>query len=142
MKEILLKLDLIYSKIGYILACLSSYSSLNLSKRINEINSKIFLIKKSLLEEKYYVDIRDVIELRNYLKELKNRLPNDEKVLLDGHKIACLLFEISIEIKLLILKIDIEYNDIIEYLTLASQYLYDCGRIVNIEILCFENIIK
>lgn len=142
MKEILLKLDLIYSKIGYILACLSSYSSLNLSKRINEINSKIFLIKKSLLEEKDYVDIRDVIELRNYLKELKNRLPNDEKVLLDGHKIACLLFEISIEIKLLILKIDIEYNDIIEYLTLASQYLYDCGRIVNIEILCFENIIK
>ena len=142
MKEILLKLDLIYSKIGYILACLSSYSSLNLSKRINEINSKIFLIKKSLLEEKYYVDIRDVIELRNYLKELKNRLQNDEKVLLDGHKIACLLFEISIEIKLLILKIDIEYNDIIEYLTLASQYLYDCGRIVNIEILCFENIIK
>ena len=142
MKEILLKLDLIYSKIGYILACLSSYSSINLSKRINEINSKIFLIKKSLLEEKYYVDIRDVIELRNYLKELKNRLPNDEKVLLDGHKIACLLFEISIEIKLLILKIDIEYNDIIEYLTLASQYLYDCGRIVNIEILCFENIIK
>lgn len=142
MKEILLKLDLIYSKIGYILACLSSYSSLNLSKRINEINSKIFLIKKSLSEEKDYVDIRDVIELRNYLKELKNRLPNDEKVLLDGHKIACLLFEISIEIKLLILKIDIEYNDIIEYLTLASQYLYDCGRIVNIEILCFENIIK
>ena len=142
MKEILLKLDLIYSKIGYVLACLSSYSSLNLSKRINEINSKIFLIKKSLLEEKDYVDIRDVIELRNYLKELKNRLSNDEKVLLDGHKIACLLFEISIEIKLLILKIDIEYNDIIEYLTLASQYLYDCGRIVNIEILCFENIIK
>ena len=142
MKEILLKLDLIYSKIGYVLACLSSYSSLNLSKRINEINSKIFLIKKSLLEEKDYVDIRDVIELRNYLKELKNRLSNDEKVLLDGHKIACLLFEISIEIKLLILKIDIEYNDIIEYLTLASQYLYECGRIVNIEILCFENIIK
>ena len=29
-------------------------------------------------------------------------------------------------------------EDIIEYLSLASKYLHICGRIVNIEILCFE----
>lgn len=139
MDEILLKLDLIYSKIGYILACLNSYNSLNLSKRINIINGKIYLIKKSLLHDKEYIDIRDVLEIRNDLNEIEKSLNNDIQVLLDGHKIACLLFEVSVEIKLLILKFNNKYEDMIEYLTLASKYLYDCGRIINIEVLCFEN---
>ena len=52
--KLILKLELIHSKIGYILACLSSYSSLDLSKRINEINDAINLIIKSYIENKQY----------------------------------------------------------------------------------------
>jgi hypothetical protein len=137
--KLILKLELIHSKIGYILACLSSYSSLDLSKRIIEINEHIELINKTFKEQKNYIDVRNVIKLREQLKELKTRLNNDDEVSLQGHKIACLLFEVSMEIKMLILDIDASYDDIIEYLSLASQYLYDCGRIINIEILCFEN---
>ena len=37
-----------------------------------------------------------------------------------------------------ILDIEIDNEEVNEYLTLASKYLYDCGRIVNNEILCFE----
>ena len=90
-------------------------------------------------QTKRYNDVRNVIKLREQLKELKTRLNDDDEVSLQGHKIACLLFEVSMEIKMLILDIDASYDDIIEYLSLASQYLYDCGRIINIEILCFEN---
>ena len=72
--ENILMLDLIYSKIGYILACLSSYSSLDLSKRIIDINKSVYLIKKSLIDEKEYVDIRNVISLREHLKQLKTRV--------------------------------------------------------------------
>ena len=140
MKErYILKLNIIHSKIGYILACLSSYSSLDLSKRIIEINEHIELINKTFKEEKNYIDVRNVIKLREHLKELKTRLTDDVEVSLQGHKIACLLFEVSMEIKMLILDIDSSYDDIIEYLSLTSQYLYDCGRIINIEVLCFEN---
>ena len=49
--KLILSLDLIYSKIGYVLACLASYSSLDLSKRINEINDAINLIIKSYIEK-------------------------------------------------------------------------------------------
>ena len=135
----ILWLNKIHSKIGYILAHLSSYSSLDLSKRIIEINEHIELINKTFKEQKNYIDVRNVIKLREQLKELKTRLNDDDEVSLQGHKIACLLFEVSMEIKMLILDIDASYDDIIEYLSLASQYLYDCGRIINIEILCFEN---
>ena len=137
--ENILMLDLIYSKIGYILACLSSYSSLDLSKRINEINDGINLLIKSYIENKNYIDIRHVINFREKLKELESRLGNDEKVSLQGHKIACLLFEISVEIKMLLLDFNIDNEEFNEYLTLASKYLYDCGRIINIQILCFED---
>ena len=136
----ILMLDLIYSKIGYILACLSSYSSLDLSKRIIDINKSVYLIKKSLIDEKEYVDIRNVISLREHLKQLKTRVPEEKDVALDGHKIACLLFEVSTLIKMLVAKFDKTKEDIIEYLLLTSEYLYTCGRIINIEILCFENI--
>ena len=138
--ENILMLDLIYSKIGYILACLSSYSSLDLSKRIIDINKGIYLIKKSLIDEKEYVDIRNVISLREHLKQLKTRVSEEKDVALDGHKIACLLFEVSTLIKMLVAKFDKTKEDIIEYLLLTSEYLYTCGRIINIEILCFENI--
>ena len=138
--ENILMLDLIYSKIGYILACLSSYSSLDLSKRIIDINKSVYLIKKSLIDEKEYVDIRNVITLREHLKQLKTRIPEEKDVALDGHKIACLLFEVSTLIKMLVAKFDKTKEDIIEYLLLTSEYLYTCGRIINIEILCFENI--
>ncbi len=140
--KLILSLDLIYSKIGYVLACLASYSSLDLSKRINDINQQIYLIKKSLLENKDYVDIRNVIDLREKLKELKKRLPNEKEVTLQGHKIACLLFEVSTYIKLTILDFDKTKEDMIEYLSLSSEFLHDCGRIINIEILCFENTIN
>ena len=138
--ENILMLDLIYSKIGYVLACLSSYSSLDLSKRIIDINKSVYLIKKSLIDEKEYVDIRNVISLREHLKQLKTRVSEEKDVALDGHKIACLLFEVSTLIKMLVAKFDKTKEDIIEYLLLTSEYLYTCGRIINIEILCFENI--
>ena len=138
--ENILMLDLIYSKIGYILACLSSYSSLDLSKRIIDLNKSVYLIKKSLIDEKEYVDIRNVISLREHLKQLKTRVSEEKDVALDGHKIACLLFEVSTLIKMLVAKFDKTKEDIIEYLLLTSEYLYTCGRIINIEILCFENI--
>ena len=140
--ENILMLDLIYSKIGYILACLSSYSSLDLSKRIIDINKSVYLIKKSLIDEKEYVDIRNVISLREHLKQLKTRVSEEKDVALDGHKIACLLFEVSTYIKLIMLEIDKTKEDILEYLSLSSEYLHDCGRIINIEILCFENTIN
>ena len=136
--KLTLSLDLITSKIGYVLANLTSYSSLDLSKGINEINQHIYLIKKSLVESKDYVDIRNVINLRENLNKLQNRLTNDQEVLLQGHKIACLLFEVATLINLVILDFDNSKEDMIEYLTLASKYLHTCGRIVNIEILCFE----
>ena len=138
--ENILMLDLIYSKIGYILACLSSYSSLDLSKRIIDINHNLYLIKKTLLENIDYLDIRNVISLREHLKQLKTRVSEEKDVALDGHKIACLLFEVSTLIKMLVAKFDKTKEDIIEYLLLTSEYLYTCGRIINIEILCFENI--
>ena len=138
--KLILSLDLIYSKIGYVLACLASYSSLDLSKRIIDINKSIYLIKKSLIDEKEYVDIRNVISLREHLKQLKTRVLEEKDVALDGHKIACLLFEVSTLIKMLVAKFDKTKEDIIEYLLLTSEYLYTCGRIINIEILCFENI--
>ena len=138
--ENILMLDLIYSKIGYILACLSSYSSLDLSKRIIDINHNLYLIKKTLLENIDYLDIRNVISLREHLKQLKTRVLEEKDVALDGHKIACLLFEVSTLIKMLVTKFDKTKEDIIEYLLLTSEYLYTCGRIINIEILCFENI--
>ena len=137
--KLILKLELIHSKIGYILACLSSYNSLDLSKRINEINDGINLLIKSYIENKNYIDIRHVISFREKLKELETRLGNDEKVSLQGHKIACLLFEVSVEIKMLLLDFNINNEEFNEYLTLASKYLYDCGRIINIQILCFED---
>lgn len=133
-----LRLDLINCKISYILTCLTSYASLDLSKRIYDINQKIFLIKKSLIDQKEYVDIRNVIELRDQLKEIIKRVENDNEVFLSGHKIACLLFEASIEIKLFNNEFEI-LNDFKEYLLLASQYLYYCARVVNIELLCYEN---
>ncbi len=135
-----LNLDRLYSKIGYILACLSSYSSLDLSKRIYEINQNIHLIKKSCIEKKEYIDIRNVIAFRSQLAELEKRLPNDAKVTFDGHKISCLLFEVSIELKLLISQFsNFLPEDMKEYLEIASKYLYDCGRIVNIELLSYDN---
>ena len=135
MNKQIIYVDLIHSKIAYILALLASYSSLDLTKRINDINDDIDKIKKSFLEEKNHVDVRDVIKLRNNLKELKSRLNDDIIVSLKGHKIACLLFEVYSLIKLFVC----EYPDIIkEYLLLASEYLYTSGRIVNNETLCYE----
>ena len=104
-EQLSLSFDLIYSKIGYILACLASYTSLDLSKRIVDINNHIHLIKKSFIDDKEYVDIRNVITLREQLKQLKTRIQNEDDVALDGHKIACLLFEVSTYIKMIILQI-------------------------------------
>ena len=137
-EKLILSLDLINSKLGYILASLTSFTSLDLSKGINEIHQHIELINKSLKDNKEYVDIRNVINLRENLKKLKDRLPNEENISLKGHRIACLLFEVATLIKLATLDFKLSYEDMIEYLTLASEYLYCCGRIVNIEILCFE----
>lgn len=139
-EKLTLSFDLINSKLGYILANLASLTSLDLSKGINEINQHIYLIKKSLIDNKEYVDIRNVINLRENLQKLENRLNSDKQVLLQGHRIACLLFEVATLIKLAILEMDNSKEDMIEYLSLSSKYLYDCGRIVNIEILCFESI--
>ena len=138
MDEYLLKLELINCKIGYVLACLTNYSSSNLSKTIIQINDDISLIKNSLIDNKDYLDIRDVIELRNALKELEKKV-DDEKVSLFGHKIACLLFEISTLIKLFILEFQDLKQDFKEYLEIASKYLYYCGKIINIEILYYKN---
>ena len=138
MNKQIIYVDLIHSKIAYILALLASYSSLDLSKRINDINDDIDKIKKSFLEEKNYVDVRDVIKLRNNLKELKSRLSDDIIVSLKGHKIACLLFEVYSLIKLFVCEYPDINEDIKEYLLLASEYLYTSGRIVNNETLCFE----
>ena len=137
-EKLILSLDLINCKLGYILASLASFTSLDLSKGINEIHQHIELINKSLIDGKEYVDIRNVINLRENLKKLKNRLPNEESVSFKGHRIACLLFEVATLIKLVILDFDESYADMIEYLSLASEYCYCGGRIVNIEILCFE----
>ena len=68
------------------------------AKNINDIGSiawktthgKHLAEFKSLLEEKNFLDVRDVIKLRNNLKELKSRLNDDIQVSLEGHKIACL----------------------------------------------------
>lgn len=138
MDKIVLYIDLIHSKISYIIAMLSSYSSLDLSKRINEINSDIDLIKKSILNNKQYIDIRNVLKLKEKLKELKGRLNDDIEVSLQGHKIACLFFECSTIIKIVINEVSLN-EDYKEYLLITSEYLYNCGRIVNNEILCFEN---
>ena len=95
MKEIIY-LDIIYSKISYILACLNSYTSLDLSKRIKNINDNIYLIKKGIIDNKAYVDIRNVISLREDISLLSTRIKNiDDRVLLEGHKTSCLLFEAS-----------------------------------------------
>lgn len=138
MDKQLLMIDLIHSKLAYILASLTSYSSLDLSKRINDINDDIDLIKKSILDNKMYIDIRDVISLRNDLKELKGRLDDDIKVSLQGHKIACLLFEISTLMRIFIVENESINEDFKEYLSLASEYMYNCGRIVNQHTICFE----
>ena len=132
-----LQLDLIHSKIAFVLANLASYSFLDLSKRIDEIMHYIDKIKQSLIDNKRYVDIRDVIKLREELKKLETKL-DDVQVSLQGHKIACLLFEVSTLINIFILDFDYD-EDMKEYLELASKYLFDCGRIINIEILCFED---
>ena len=68
MNKEILYIDLIHSKIGYILACLSSYSSLDLSKRINDINNEIDLIKKTLIDNNLHkfnirLDIKLLITL-------------------------------------------------------------------------------
>ncbi|MDY2888444.1 MAG: hypothetical protein SOU19_02655 [Candidatus Caccosoma sp.] len=132
-------LDIIYSKISYILACLNNYTSLDLSKRIKDINDNIYLIKKGFIDNKAYVDIRNVISLRENLDLLKNRIQNiDDKVMLEGHKISCLLFETSKIIELFLEEFNLNDLDLKEYLLLASKYLYFCGRIINIEILSYE----
>lgn len=132
-------LDIIYSKISYILACLNNYTSLDLSKRINKINDNIYLIKKGFIDNKTYVDIRNVISLREDIELLKNRIQNiDDKVFLEGHKISCLLFEVSKLIELFLEDVNLNDLDLKEYLLLASKYLYLCGRIINIEILSYE----
>ncbi len=132
-------LDIIYSKISYILACLNNYTSLDLSKRIKDINDNIYLIKKGFIDNKAYVDIRNVITLRENLDLLKNRIQNiDDKVMLEGHKISCLLFETSKIIELFLEEFNLNDLDLKEYLLLASKYLYFCGRIINIEILSYE----
>ena len=132
-----LQLDLIHSKLAYVIACLASYSFLDLSKRIDEIMANIRQIKQSMIDQKRYVDVRNVIKIRNDLKELDAKL-NENQVTLQGHKIACLLFEISTMIKIFILDFDYD-EDMKEYLDIASKLLFDCGRIINIEILCFED---
>ena len=136
-EKLTLSLDLINSKLGYILASLASFTSLDLSKGINEIHQHIELINKSLKDNKEYVDIRNVINLREILKKLESRLNNKDEVSFKGHRIACLLFEAATLIKMAILDFDATYEDMIEYLSLASEYCYLSGRIVNIEILCF-----
>ena len=55
-------LDIIYIKISYILACLNSYTSLDLSKRIKNINDNIHLIKKSIIDNKAYVEKSDWLD--------------------------------------------------------------------------------
>ena len=137
-EKLILSLDLINCKLGYILASLASFTSLDLSKGINEIHQHIELINKSLKDNKEYVDIRNVINLRENLKKLESRLNNKDEVSFKGHRIACLLFEAATLIKMAILDFDATYEDMIEYLSLASEYCYLSGRIVNIEILCFE----
>ena len=137
-EKLILSLDLINCKLGYILASLASFTSLDLSKGINEIHQHIELIAKSIKDNKEYVDIRNVINLRENLKKLKTRLTSEEEVSLKGHRIACLLFEVATLLKLAILDFDQSYEDMIEYLSLSSEYCYLSGRIVNIEILCFE----
>ena len=119
------------------MASLASFTSLDLSKGINEIHQHIELINKSLKDNKEYVDIRNVINLRENLKKLESRLNNKDEVSFKGHRIACLLFEAATLIKMAILDFDATYEDMIEYLSLASEYCYLSGRIVNIEILCF-----
>ena len=138
MNKQLLTLDLIHSKIAYILASLTAYSSLDLSKRISDINDGIELVKKGLIDGKQYIDIRNVIEFRKQLQELKSRLNDDIEVSLQGHKIACLLFEISTLLKIFICDCGDLQEDICEYLQLISEYMYNCGRIVNQQTICFE----
>ena len=53
-EKLILSLDLINCKLGYILASLASFTSLDLSKGINEIHQHIELINKSLKDNKEY----------------------------------------------------------------------------------------
>ena len=139
-EKLTLSLDLINSKLGYILASLASFTSLDLSKGINEIHQHIELINKSLKDNKEYVDIRNVINLREKLNVLQSRVNDESEVSFKGHRIACLLFEVATLLKMAILDFKPSYEDMIEYLSLASEYCYLSGRIVNIDILCFESI--
>lgn len=135
------EIKILCSKLGYILSSLSSYSSLDLSKRLKRINDNLFKIAKSLKEEKNQIDIRDVIELKEQLNQLKKNMPNNEEILLEGHKIACLLFEFSYQVEWV--KIDLSQQqineDFVEYLDYVAQFCYFCARWVNINLLCFEN---
>ena len=81
---------------------------------------------------------KDLMIQEENLKKLESRLNNKDEVSFKGHRIACLLFEVATLLKMAILDFDATYEDMIEYLSLASEYCYLSGRIVNIEILCFE----
>lgn len=135
------KIKLLSSKLGYILACLASYSSLDLSKRLKKINDHLFKMAKSLQEEKVLLDIRDVIELKEQLWQMKQNFSDEDEVLFEGHKIACLLFEFSFQAESLKEElIHLEINeDFCEYLDYVAQFSYLCARWVNINIVCFEN---
>ena len=131
-------INIIHARIGYILASLSSYQHLGINKEISKINNQIEDIKRSLIEDKEYLDIRDVIKMRNMVEEKKKEIKGyDGNPLYDGHKIACLLYEVSLEIEKLIIDLDISNEEFNEFLSLSSQYLSICARIVNKELLSY-----
>lgn len=135
----IIQIKILEAKLGYISTLLASYSSLNLSKIINDIHLKLYLLEKTIIEKKDYIDIRDAMYLKNEVTNLKNILPNKE-IYLSGHKIACLLFEISFLLKKLKNEINVN-DDIKEYLENVCEYLFLSGRYVNIQLLCNENYI-
>ena len=137
--EIIYKIELLEAKLGYINACIASYYSLTLSKITNDIHQKLHFLKKTILENKDYIDIRDSIELKKEVEKLQELLPNKE-IYMSGHKIACLLFEFSILIKSLITVINVN-DDIKEYLQYVQEYTFLAGRYINMSLLCNENYI-
>ena len=139
MEKLLLDIDIVSAKLAYIIASLASYSSLDLSKRLNLIVDELYLIKKSLIESKQYIDIRNVVAFREDVKALKDRVKPENEIIFSGHKIACLLFEVSIYFKQL--NQAIKQEDYQEYMLLASEYTYLAGRLVNKELLSQEKII-
>jgi len=131
-------INIIHAKIGYLLASLSSYSDLGLHMGISKINNDLDVIKESFMMEDYIFDTRKLVNLRDEIKTLENRLGdyNSQNNFL-GHRLACQVFEISLLIKQIIIDFKVDNEEIEEFLLHISRYFVIVGNIINKELLYF-----